>query len=58
MDDRWTHGDGRQCRELPYALDGFTGLLTGYFYWEQGLEDDPGALRLCHRDHGLTDDDD
>ena len=58
MDERrWVHGDGRRCREMPYTIDAVDGLLTGFFYWDKGADDVPDALRLCHREHGLHDDD-
>lgn len=43
----FTHSDGRQCRYLPYALDGVQGLLHAYFY---GM---PPDMRKCLREHGL-----
>jgi hypothetical protein len=51
-EDRFTHADGRQCRYLPYALDGVAGLLKGWFH---GM---PPDMAKCHREHGLEDQED
>jgi hypothetical protein len=50
--ESFTHSDGQVCYYLPYARDGVSGLLHGYFYGA------PPDMHRCHREHGLEGADD